>query len=77
MDGVHQNLLGISDTGDVKLMEPDKHYTFKGNSVVELPMAYYGVNLQDEKTAQHLHQLTDFTNNNKKATNGKWLEKFS
>lgn len=73
MEGVKQPLMGISDVGDVQYMQPDQNYVFKGNNVVEVPMAYYGVNLEDEKTAQHLHQLTNFTN---KATNG-WLQKYS
>lgn len=75
MKGVPMPLLGISDTGDVQYMSPGRNYQFEGNSVTELPIAYYGINLQDEKTAQHLDDLTNFTNYNK-AANG-WQQKYS
>ena len=38
MQGVYQDLLGISNTGDVKYMKPGGNYKFKGNSVTEVPV---------------------------------------
>jgi hypothetical protein len=38
-------LLGISDTGDVKLMRPGGNYKFKGNKVTEYPIAQDGETL--------------------------------
>jgi hypothetical protein len=75
MKGVNQDLIGISDEGDVQYMEPGKDYKFKGKKVKEYPVAKYGVNQQDEKTAQHLDQLLNFTNYNK-PTKGGWLDKY-
>jgi hypothetical protein len=81
MRGVNQDLIGISDEGDVQYMErekpgkPGKDYKFKGKKVKEYPVAKYGVNQQDEKTAQHLDQLLNFTNYNK-PTKGGWLDKY-
>jgi hypothetical protein len=81
MQGVNQDLIGISDEGDVQYMErekpgkPGKDYKFKGKKVKEYPLAKYGVNQQDEKTAQHLDQLLNFTNYNK-PTKGGWLDKY-
>jgi len=37
MKGVDYDVLGVSDTGDTKLMKPGKNYKFKGNSVTEYP----------------------------------------
>lgn len=37
MDGVDYPVLGVSNTGDVKLMEPGKNYKFKGTKVTEYP----------------------------------------
>ena len=37
MDGVDYPVLGVSDAGDVKLMEPGKNYKFKGKKVTEYP----------------------------------------
>jgi len=77
MKGVNQDLIGISDEGDVQYMEPGKDYKFKGKKVKEYPVAKNGVNQQDEKTAQHLDQLLNFTNYNKpKAKSGGWLDKY-
>jgi len=77
MKGVNQDLIGISDEGDVQYMEPGKDYKFKGKKVKEYPVAKNGVNQQDEKTVQHLDQLTNFTNYNKpKAKSGGWLSKY-
>ena len=38
MQGVPYNVLGVSDTGDAKLMEPGKDYKFKGKKVTEFPL---------------------------------------
>lgn len=37
MKGVDYPVLGVSDTGDTKMMEPGKDYKFKGNKVTEYP----------------------------------------
>jgi hypothetical protein len=42
MEGVPYDVLGISDTGDTKLMKPGKNYKFKGKKVTEFPMAQKG-----------------------------------
>jgi hypothetical protein len=42
MEGVYEPLLGVSDTGDTKLMKPGKNYKFKGKKVTEFPVAQYG-----------------------------------
>ena len=42
MQGVDYPVLGISDTGDTKMMQPGKDYKFKGKSVTELPMMQEG-----------------------------------
>jgi len=76
MQGVPYDVLGISDEGDTKLMKPGKNYKFKGKKVTEFPMAKNGVNQQDQKTLQHLDQLTNFTNYNKPQPGG-WLNKYN
>jgi len=75
MEGVPYDVLGVSDTGDTKLMKPGKNYKFKGKKVTEYPMAKNGVNQQDEKTLEQLDQLTNFTNYNKPQPGG-WLNKY-
>jgi len=42
MQGVDYPVLGISDTGDTKMMEPGKDYKFKGKKVTEYPMMKKG-----------------------------------
>ena len=37
MKGVNYPVLGVSDTGDTKLMQPGKDYKFKGTKVTEYP----------------------------------------
>ena len=76
MEGVPYDVLGVSDTGDTKLMKPGKNYKFKGKKVTEYPMAKNGVNQQDQKTFEQLDQLTNFTNYNK-PTIGGWLNKYN
>jgi hypothetical protein len=43
MKGVNYPVLGVSDTGDTKVMQPGKDYKFGGNSVTEYPMAQDGL----------------------------------
>jgi hypothetical protein len=45
MKGVDYPVLGISDTGDRKMMYPGKDYKFDGNMVTEYPMAQDGENI--------------------------------
>lgn len=72
MEGVYEPLLGISDTGDTKLMKPGKNYKFKGKKVTEYPMAKNGMR-QEQKGLQNLDNLTNFTNYNTKQPGG-WLD---
>jgi hypothetical protein len=76
MEGVDQDLIGISDEGDVQYMTPGKDYKFKGEKVREYPVGKNGVNQQDEKVIEQLDQLTNFTNYNK-PTKGGWLDKYN
>jgi hypothetical protein len=46
MKGVNYPVLGISDTGDKKMMQPGKDYKFDGKSVTEYPMAQDGLKLK-------------------------------
>jgi hypothetical protein len=75
MEGVPYDVLGISDTGDTKLMKPGKNYKFKGKKVTEYPMAKNGLR-QEQKGLQNLDNLTNFTNYNKPQP-GSWLEKYN
>jgi len=75
MQGVNQPLLGISDEGDTKYMEPGKDYKFKGKKVKEYPIAQNG-SKQDKGQLVKLDQLTNFTNYNKPEKGG-WLEKYN
>ena len=74
MEGVYEPLLGISDTGDTKLMKPGKNYKFKGKKVTEYPMAKNGLR-QEQKGLVNLDNLTNFTNYNTKQPGG-WLDKY-
>jgi hypothetical protein len=74
MEGVPYDVLGISDTGDTKLMKPGKNYKFKGKKVTEYPMAKDGIR-QEQKGLVNLDQLTNFTNYNTKQPGG-WLDKY-
>jgi hypothetical protein len=83
MEGVLEPLLGVSDTGDTKMMYPGKNYTFDGTKVVEYPREHFraedgkSVNRADEYPLEKLDNLLNFTNYNKpKAKSGKWLEKY-
>ena len=42
MQGVNYPVLGISDTGDTKMMQPGEDYTYDGESVTEYPMMQPG-----------------------------------
>lgn len=80
MQGVNYPLLGISDKGDVQLMQPNQNYKFKGNNVTEFPIAQNGLNLEEylikkgdtlsaisKRTGQsveHLAQLNNIKNPN-------------
>ena len=75
MEGVDQPLLGISDTGDTKLMKPGNNYKFKGKKVTEFPMAKNG-RRQEQKGLVNLDDLTNFTNYNKQQPAG-WLSKYN
>ena len=75
MQGVPYDVLGISDTGDTKLMKPGKNYKFKGKKVTEFPMAKNGMR-QEQKGLVNLDQLTNFTNYNKPQPGG-WLNKYN
>ena len=69
MQGVPYPVLGISDTGDTKLMQPGKDYKFKGKKVTEYPLA------KDGKELVKLNQLTNFTNYNTTQPGG-WMDKY-
>ena len=70
MKGVNYPVLGISDTGDTKMMQPGvDNYKYDGNSVTEYPMA------KDGKSLVELNQLTNFTNYNTPQPGG-WLDKY-
>jgi hypothetical protein len=74
MEGVPYPVLGISDTGDTKLMKSGKNYKFKGKKVTEFPMAKNGLR-QEQKSLQNLDNLLNFTNYNKPQPGG-WLSKY-
>ena len=38
MQGVNYPVIGISDLGDIRIMQPNKNYKFKGNYVTEYPI---------------------------------------
>ena len=69
MKGVDQDLIGVSNTGDVKRMKKGKNYKFDGDYVTEYPTMQYGGELTK------LDQLTNFTNYNTKQPGG-WLDKY-
>jgi len=74
MQGVYEPLLGVSDTGDTKLMKPGKNYKFKGKKVTEFPVAKLGINQLDAQPMKKLNQLLNFTNNPDKDN---WLDKYN
>ena len=53
MKGVNYPVLGVSDTGDTKMMQPGvDNYKYDGNSVTEYPMAQGGLNAVPDPTPQ-------------------------
>lgn len=80
MEGVPYPVLGVSDTGETKMMYPGENYMFDGTYVTEYPMAAQGVsvNKADEAPLKKLDQLLNFTNYNDmaKAKKGKTLPKY-
>ena len=70
MKGVDFPVLGISDTGDKKMMLPGQDYTFDGESVTEYPMKK-----KQGGSLVKLDQLTNFTNYNTPQPGG-WLDKY-
>ena len=74
MEGVYEPLLGVSDTGDTKLMKPGNNYKFKGKKVTEYPVAKLGINQLDAQPMKKLNQLLNFTNNPDKDN---WLDKYN
>jgi hypothetical protein len=71
---VPYNVLGVSDTGDTKLMKPGKNYKFKGKKVREYPVGKLGINQLDAQPMKKLNQLLNFTNNPDKDN---WLDKYN
>ena len=71
MKGVDFPVLGISNTGDKKMMLPGQDYTFDGESVTEYP-----IKKKQGGSLVKLNQLTNFTNYNTPQPGG-WLEKYN
>lgn len=63
MKGVDYPVIGVSDTGDTRLMYPGEEHQFKGKKVTEFPMGKSGAKLK----------LTNFTDYNT-APSGGWLD---
>jgi len=57
MEGVDYPVLGISDTGDTKLMQPGENYKFKGKKVTEYPMAQKGISKAKKKASETISNL--------------------
>jgi hypothetical protein len=74
MEGVPYDVVGVSNTGDTKLMKPGKNYKFKGKKVTEYPVAKLGINQLDAQPMKKLNQLLNFTNNPDKDN---WLDKYN
>lgn len=79
MKNVKQNLLGISNTGDRKLMTPNNNYIFDGDFVTEYPIAKNGKIMSKLKNGgklpKGLDDLINFTNYNI-AQNGTDINKY-
>lgn len=54
MQGVNYPVIGISDSGDTKLMMPNRNYQFKGKSVTEYPLLDVSNTGDIEKVKQEL-----------------------
>jgi hypothetical protein len=75
MQGVDRELVGVSDTGDTKLLIPGNDYKFKGNKVREYPVAQKGGKYPSTKYGiNEFQQLQDFTN--KPSNDRNWLKKY-
>lgn len=77
MKGVNYPVLGISDTGDTKMMQPGKDYKFKGNSVTEFPMAQDGGEIivsstDDPRYRAYIDSLAAYNEN--KQTRQNWID---
>ena len=74
---LNKPLLGISNTGERKMMYPGQDYQFEDDTeyVTEYPMAKNGVR-QEQKGLQNLDDLLNFTNYNKPQPGG-WLNKYN
>jgi hypothetical protein len=60
MEGVYEPLLGISDTGDTKLMQPGKNYKFNGKKVTEFPVAQPGKTVPAQQEVSRQDYLSKF-----------------
>jgi len=60
MEGVYEPLLGISDTGDTKLMQPGKNYKFNGKKVTEFPVAQTGKDTPAQQEVSRQDYLSKF-----------------
>ena len=71
MQGVDYPVLGISDTGDTKMMYPDQDYKFDGEKVTEFPIAQGGRNVPTTADSTRLYNsqmaLNKFYENEMKA----------
>lgn len=50
-------ILGVSDTGDVKIMRPGGNYKFDGKKVTEYPMAQEGTKVMDSRQKRGIELL--------------------
>ena len=53
MKGVNYPVLGVSDTGDTKLMQPNGEYHYNGNSVTEYPIYQDGGSIKTKDPYQY------------------------
>lgn len=63
MKGVNYPVLGISDTGDKKVMQPGKDYKFDGNSVTEYPMTQGKNKIGDDDVIVTTSSIKEVNNN--------------
>lgn len=73
MQGVDYPVLGISDTGDTKMMYPNQDYNFKGKSVTEYPMAQDGRVFEKDWE----EYLKDKNTKVSKGNNSLWLDNYN
>lgn len=60
MEGVNYPVLGVSDSNDIKLMQPGGNYKFKGKSVTEYPLAQNGKILMPQDATRVEPTVKDF-----------------